>query len=259
VAASNAQEPTIQSCLKIIQSTCLAQGLELRVAGGGTASKKFQDHLDNHYVRFCEQAIRSMFACGFVPWRLRKLSSGDPVPEVIPMGLFMWSTETLSERERSRESTLQHGHQSHHHYYYYSNDNKSSNNSSSSNARSATARPAQHPGQGGAGPPPKAQHPQRIVHSGGAAKRRRVAATMQEEASIMYIRQQRALQRQPQPVDDNDTKALQYKIHFTEVRPCLSPFFLRGAVVEFDLGRSRGATSGRRRWRSTSTSSPTGT
>jgi len=33
-----------------------------------------------------------------VPWRLRKLSTGDVVPEVIPLGLFTWSIESIPNR-----------------------------------------------------------------------------------------------------------------------------------------------------------------
>lgn len=34
-----------------------------------------------------------MFTCGFVPWRLRRIDSGDIVPEVLPLGTFTWSVE----------------------------------------------------------------------------------------------------------------------------------------------------------------------
>lgn len=44
-----------------------------------------------------------MYATGFVPWRLRRLATGDPVPEVIPLGLFTWGVETLSCREGAHE------------------------------------------------------------------------------------------------------------------------------------------------------------
>jgi hypothetical protein len=37
--------------------------------------------------------VRSMFTCGFVPWRLRKLDNGALVPETIPLGTFVWAPE----------------------------------------------------------------------------------------------------------------------------------------------------------------------
>lgn len=125
------QEPTIQNCFKIIESTCLAQGIQLQIDAGKPLhpqqtkakegdeeiaaaaapssskmrpNKVFQAHIDRYYVDFCQKAIRSMFTCGFVPWRLRRIQTGDPVPEVVPMGIFTWSIESLSSRASAANS-----------------------------------------------------------------------------------------------------------------------------------------------------------
>ena len=39
-----------------------------------------------------------MIISGFVPWRLRKLRTGYPVPEVLPAGTFDWNTEVGSSQ-----------------------------------------------------------------------------------------------------------------------------------------------------------------
>lgn len=57
-----------------------------------------------HYLPFAENALRYFFALGFVPWRLRKLSTGDAVPEVIPLGLFTWSIESIPNRTARKGS-----------------------------------------------------------------------------------------------------------------------------------------------------------
>lgn len=44
-----------------------------------------------------------MFVCGFVPWRLRRLGSGDPVPEVLPLGLFTWSVESMMQSKSASQ------------------------------------------------------------------------------------------------------------------------------------------------------------
>jgi hypothetical protein len=85
-------EPTIQQCFKVIQSTCLSQGIHCRV-DGADVSDAFQRHLDEFYVPFCKAAIQAFFTYGFVPWRSRRISRGDEVPEVLPCGTFSWSTE----------------------------------------------------------------------------------------------------------------------------------------------------------------------
>jgi hypothetical protein len=46
-----------------------------------------------------------MYVCGFVPWRLRMLSTGDPVPEVLPLGMFMWTIETIPDSVASSYSS----------------------------------------------------------------------------------------------------------------------------------------------------------
>jgi hypothetical protein len=93
-------EPTLNQCFKVIESTCLSQGIHCRV-GGAEVSEAFQRHLDEFYVPFCKAAIRAFFTYGFVPWRARRISKGDEVPEVIPAGTFSWHTE-LGPLEQGR-------------------------------------------------------------------------------------------------------------------------------------------------------------
>jgi hypothetical protein len=89
-------DPTILQCFKVIEATCLSQGLYCRV-GGGVTTPKFQRFLDDHYLPFCKAAIVAMFTYGFVPWRLRGVGRGDRVPEVLPPGTFTWYTEVGPE------------------------------------------------------------------------------------------------------------------------------------------------------------------
>lgn len=51
------QEPTMQACFKIIESTCMANGLSLKVCGK-PATKQFTEHLHKHYIPFLQHAIR---------------------------------------------------------------------------------------------------------------------------------------------------------------------------------------------------------
>jgi hypothetical protein len=94
-------EPTIIQCFKIIESTCLSQGIFCRLQGS-EVSEKFQRFLDDHYIPFCKAAIRAMYTYGFVPWRRRRLGKGDEIPEVLPPGTFSWHTEVgPAEQERA--------------------------------------------------------------------------------------------------------------------------------------------------------------
>jgi hypothetical protein len=93
-------EPTILQCFKIIESTCLSQGIFCRIAGQ-EVSPGFQRFLDDHYLPFCKTAIRAMLTYGFVPWRTRRLARGDEIPEVLPPGTFSWHTE-VGPQEQAR-------------------------------------------------------------------------------------------------------------------------------------------------------------
>ena len=93
-------EPTIQQCFRIMESTCLSQGIYCKI-DGKVASQEFLDHLDQFYTGFCRAALRAMCVYGFVPWRVRKLPSGDFVPEVLPAGTFSWFTELNYSKKES--------------------------------------------------------------------------------------------------------------------------------------------------------------
>jgi hypothetical protein len=99
-------EPVCNQCFKIIESTCLSQGLYCRVRGE-EASREFQQFLDEHYLPFCKAAVRAMFTYGFVPWRTRRLASGDEVPEVLPNGTFSWHTEAGQSRDQHERAKRQ--------------------------------------------------------------------------------------------------------------------------------------------------------
>lgn len=100
----SSQEPTIQSCFKIIEATCLARGIQLKIRGRAP-SDTFQKFLDRYYLPFAENAIRQFFTLGFVAWRLRRLASGDCVPEALPLGMFTWSIDSMPNRT-SRNSRV---------------------------------------------------------------------------------------------------------------------------------------------------------
>jgi hypothetical protein len=87
-------DATMQACLKVISSTCLAHGVGIEP----NATPKFLDFVQRYYLPFCEDALRFMFVCGFVPWRLRKIDTGVLIPETIPLGTFTWSSICTSKR-----------------------------------------------------------------------------------------------------------------------------------------------------------------
>jgi hypothetical protein len=98
-------EPFIQQCVRVIESACLSRDLECSTLFKTTTSR-FQQHLEVYYKPFCRDAIRLFFFCGFVPWRLRTLDSGDKVPEALPIGSFRWSVRPCTKAEAARGEPL---------------------------------------------------------------------------------------------------------------------------------------------------------
>jgi hypothetical protein len=92
-------EPFLQECLQIIENTCLCRELEFTIGGSGEGlfgtqpSKKFKSFINKHWYPFLKSAIKQQHGLGFVVWTIRRLPSGDKIPEVLPLGTFTWSVE----------------------------------------------------------------------------------------------------------------------------------------------------------------------
>lgn len=87
-------EPFLQECLQIIENTCLCRELEFTVGKGGEQpSEKFKTFINRHWYPFLKAAIKQQHGLGFVVWTIRKLPSGDKIPEVLPLGTFTWAVE----------------------------------------------------------------------------------------------------------------------------------------------------------------------
>ena len=160
-----------------------------------------------------------MFTYGFVPWRLRKLCTGDPVPEVIPMGLFTWSTESLSERKRNAASDGWHVNAT-------NTTTQRPSEPSRINRVTVTAKPTKKTPVDSKNEPNNNNKRPRVGEPPNEFNPEKKSKTDQ---GAIFIRQQRALQRQGNPIDDEDTKSIRYRIHFTEgfgIKEVIIPIFL---------------------------------
>jgi hypothetical protein len=97
-----ASEPFMQECLQMIENICVSREIDFTVCGGKTPSAEFKAFVNRHYPSFLKNAIRQAHGLGFVVWCVRRLPSGDKIPEVLPLGTFTWSVEMDS----SNRSTL---------------------------------------------------------------------------------------------------------------------------------------------------------
>ena len=83
-------EPVIQLCFSTMQSMCLSRDIDV-VVKKKPSVPDFKRFLNMYYKPFLSQAIRCMMVCGFVPVRFRRITSGDVVPECLPLGSFRWT------------------------------------------------------------------------------------------------------------------------------------------------------------------------
>ena len=235
----SSQEPTLQSCFKVIESTCLARGMGLKIRGRNV-SADFQQFIDRYYLPFAEVAIRHFFTLGFVPWRLRKISTGDSVPEVIPLGMFTWSIDSIPDRisyasrrrsnvgahfsleQQVAEMAFQKQKQ-----YFASSSKKDGGGGGGGKRYMPYTIPADRDTQGGKSTSPLIKKEEDLNDGedgnkeGGNERLRNDASKKGHRCTPAFYRQQQALIRQHQlqgyhPLDDEDTKILRYQISFTE-------------------------------------------
>lgn len=86
-------EPFLQECFQTIENMCLSRDIEFTVSGGHPPAADFKAFVSRHYYSFLSNAMRQAQGLGFVVWCLRKCSTGDWIPEVLPFGSFTWVVE----------------------------------------------------------------------------------------------------------------------------------------------------------------------
>lgn len=99
-------EPHVQECLQLIENMCLSRELKLTM-GGQAPTAAFNSFVQRHYLLFLKNAIRQAHGLGFVVWCVRKLPSGDKIPEVLPLGTFTWTVEPDDSGQRSLRYRIQ--------------------------------------------------------------------------------------------------------------------------------------------------------
>ena len=99
-------EPFMQECLQLIENMCLSRELNFTI-NGKQPSAEFKNFINKNYYQFLKNAIRQAHGLGFVVWCLRKLPSGDKVPEVLPLGTFTWTVEPDESGHRSLKYKIQ--------------------------------------------------------------------------------------------------------------------------------------------------------
>ena len=85
-------EPVVRQGIRMVQSHCLSGGISLRFGASEAVepTPAFQRHIEFYYTEFCRHAIEAFMAVGFAPYRIREAANGTRVPELMPIGSYVW-------------------------------------------------------------------------------------------------------------------------------------------------------------------------
>ena len=99
-------DPFVQECLQLIENMCLSRELNFTI-DDKPPSAKFKAFVNRHYYQFLKNAICQAHGLGFVVWCVRKLPSGEKIPEVLPLGTFTWTVEPDDSGQRALKYKIQ--------------------------------------------------------------------------------------------------------------------------------------------------------
>lgn len=217
---------------------------------GKKVSKDFLEHLHKHYTPFLSDSIRAIHAYGFVPWRLRKLSTGDPVPEVIPMGSFLWTTEPCASGESRYGRNSNNNNNNNNSKWRIASDNKT-RSITNTTVRQTDYRDSTHADKNNTHNRRHRNHAKKKHNEGsqknGSDKKTKEAVGYSDDdddddvsdnvqkggtderiiakggkrrmdalPNILYERQKRAMLMHPDPADDEESRLLRYRIQFLQ-------------------------------------------
>jgi len=89
-------DPYFRKCFHVLEDACLSNDI-LCFIGCCKSTPKFHAFVQRHYKAFCKDALKAFYFCGFVPYHMTRLQSGDTVPEVLPLGTFSWRVEVCTK------------------------------------------------------------------------------------------------------------------------------------------------------------------
>jgi hypothetical protein len=104
-------EPCMQRSLTLIEDYILSNKPVVTITGKDT-SESFSRFFDKHFMVIARQVFRYNLLCGFVPWTVITLKTGEKAPKILPIGSFAWEIRCV-DRSRKRQRTGDTSHDSH--------------------------------------------------------------------------------------------------------------------------------------------------
>jgi hypothetical protein len=95
-------DPSMQRSLTIIEEYIFSNNPKITITGQDT-SDRFRFFFVKYFIAIARQIQRYNLFCGFVPWTVDTLSSGEKVPKVLPIGAFSWTVIPVDRKSKKRK------------------------------------------------------------------------------------------------------------------------------------------------------------
>jgi len=94
-------EPCIQHSFNIV-GDCMYAKKPFVLVNNKPLMDSFTSFFDRYFMQPSQLFHRYNMYCGFVPWTVAVLASGERVPKLLPIGSFSWEVKCVSKEERRK-------------------------------------------------------------------------------------------------------------------------------------------------------------
>jgi hypothetical protein len=105
-------EPCMQRSLAVLEDFILSTPPSISITGK-EPSMSFNKFFEKHFISIARQVFRYNLLCGFIPWTIITLKTGEKVPKIMPIGSYSWEVRCV-DRPKKRQRVPANEHQDAH-------------------------------------------------------------------------------------------------------------------------------------------------
>jgi hypothetical protein len=105
-------EPCMQRSLAVLEDFILSTPPSISITGK-EPSMFFNNFFEKHFISIARQVFRYNLLCGFIPWTIITLKTGEKVPKIMPIGSYSWEVRCV-DRPKKRQRVPANEHQDAH-------------------------------------------------------------------------------------------------------------------------------------------------
>jgi hypothetical protein len=93
-------DPCLQRCITVLEDYMFFNNPVVSI-NKKPVTDTFRNFFNKYFMVIAKQVFRYNLLCGFVPWTIIKLKSGENIPRLLPIGSFSWEVKAV-ERDSKR-------------------------------------------------------------------------------------------------------------------------------------------------------------